>query len=548
MLLGPRNIFVHDGCVFTTLPTNKGTGRQKIIPRFLPHTVGCLVVIYVCQVVPFVHMLYNVVVKPREASAMLLVDHAGKPWDTSAITDTLKILFKQHVCSKSSGLTISTWHQLAISIDRKLICPKKITQEELEDHAHDLQAGHSTSTAEQHYGLDAIMLHQLTQESMEAMLEVSEQWHAFWKLHTRYQEAVARLAPPVSARFTSTEPSKAINSLKHQMDTVEEDLHCIKQKLEHAAAPLPQADISCGRSAVISGTISQALFKVTGSYRAKTVEQAYALNAIHRRESPLIVVMATGSGKSALFMSLLHWLPPASVVVVVVPFVALTDDLICQCGDTGIMASKWDGYRCADKVEGSQLVFVAVENCYKEPFTNWLQSLMQQERLAVLFFDKCHITVTAGYRASMEKIKQLIAKFLVAMYFLTTTLPPSMLASFKAALLLPQDGTGLIRAATNRKNIAYVVTLVVSQQEKEHQLQSLLAKYISGLVMIFCNALQQRQRTANVSWLAHLLLILASILNTFSWWSIMVMHGTWSAMHKSLAVLAEAVHQPPLCF
>lgn len=292
-LLGPRNIFVHDGCVFTALPTNKGTGWQKIIPRFLPHAVGCLVVIYVCQVVPFVHMLYNAVVKPREASAMLLVDHAGKPWDTSAITDMLKILFKQHVRSKSSSLTISTWRQLAISIDRKLIHPKKITQEELEDHAHDLQAGHSTSMAEQHYGLDAIMLHQLMQESMEAMLEVSEQWHAFWKLRTRYQEAVARLAPPVSARFTSTEPSKAINSLKCQMDTVEEDLHCIKQKLEHAATPLPQADISCGRSAVISGTISQALFKVTSSYHAKMVEQAYALNAIHRRESPLIVVMAT---------------------------------------------------------------------------------------------------------------------------------------------------------------------------------------------------------------------------------------------------------------
>ncbi|CDS01720.1 hypothetical protein, partial [Sporisorium scitamineum] len=65
-----------------------------------------------------------------------------------------------------------TWHQLAVSIDCKLIRPKKLTADKWEeDHAHDLQAGHSTNTAQQHYGLDASMLHQLNQDSMTAMLE-----------------------------------------------------------------------------------------------------------------------------------------------------------------------------------------------------------------------------------------------------------------------------------------------------------------------------------------------------------------------------------------
>ncbi|PWY98635.1 hypothetical protein BCV70DRAFT_146775, partial [Testicularia cyperi] len=41
-LAGQRNIFVHDGYVFTVLATSKGTGRAKLIPRFLPHAVGQL--------------------------------------------------------------------------------------------------------------------------------------------------------------------------------------------------------------------------------------------------------------------------------------------------------------------------------------------------------------------------------------------------------------------------------------------------------------------------------------------------------------------------
>ena len=489
-LLGPCNIFVHDGSVFMALPSNKGTGRQKIIPRFLPHAVGCLVVHYVSQVVPFVHLLYNSVIEPRKASAMLLVDHAGRLWDTNTVSKTLQSLCKQYNSSASGGLTMRTWHQLAVSIDRKLIRPKKVMAEELEDHTHDLQAGHSTSTAEQHYGLDASMLMQLNQESMTAMLEVSEQWHAFWKMRTRFQEAVPALVP-LSSGHACTESTKAIHAVKQQLDVVQEEMRSIKQKLDHpisACAPaIVSASAAPSRSAAISGKVREALVKVTGSQCAKMVEQAYALNAIHSKESPLIIVMATGSGKSALFMSPLHWLQPASVVIVVVPFIALTEDLLQQCGHVGITASKWDGYRCASKVEGSQLVFVAAENCYSEAFGNWAQDMVHQERLAAIFFDECHVCITqSSFRHAMDKIKWLISMVHVPQYFLTTTLPPSMLASFKSQLLLPQDGTGLIHAATNHKNIAYVVMQVASQQEKMHQLQRLLTKHASGPVMVFC--------------------------------------------------------------
>ncbi|TKY87888.1 hypothetical protein EX895_002984 [Sporisorium graminicola] len=234
-LLSPRNLFVHDSSVFTALPSNKGTGRQRIIPRFLPHGIGCLVVLYIAEVVPFVHLLYNAVVQPREASPMLLVNHAGKPWETAAISATLKSLCKQYISTTSNGLPLRTWRQLAVSIDRKLIRPMKAWSTDAEDHTHDLQAGHSTNTAQQHYGLDASMLNQLTQESMAAMLDVSERWHAFWQLRSRFQEDVRELTP-TGVSHSSTESTKVFHAVKRQLDTVQEDLRLVKQKLEHSTA------------------------------------------------------------------------------------------------------------------------------------------------------------------------------------------------------------------------------------------------------------------------------------------------------------------------
>ncbi|SPO22253.1 uncharacterized protein UTRI_00931 [Ustilago trichophora] len=501
-LVGPRNLFVHDGSVFTALPSKKGTGRQKVIPRFLPYPVGCMVVFYVAQVVPFVHLLHNAVLQPRAASSMLLVDHHGNAWETNAVTKMLQALCQEHISSITAGLNMRTWRQLAVSIDRKLIRPRSMTAEEVLDSAHDLQAGHSTQTAEQHYGLDASMLHQLTQESMDVMLEVSERWHAFWGMPSRFEEDV-KPYDHLMAGKAAGDDCKAVSSLKRQLDALQEDMRCVKQRLEHpievappsATSAVPAAPIS--RSAVLAEPVSNALFKVTGSHRTKTLEQAYALNAIYAKETPLIIVMATGSGKSALFMAPLHWLPPASVIIVVVPFIALTDDLMEQCQWVGIVASKWTGYRSADRVEGSQLVFVAAENCYSQAFANWAQELDQQKRLAAIFFDECHVCVTQNtFRPAMEKIKALISAVRVQQYFLTATLPPTLVPTFKTTLCLPQDGTGMIRAATNRKNISYKVQQLTSSVEMPFQIKRLLEAHPAGAVMIFCKSTTAAQTTA----------------------------------------------------
>ena len=483
-LISQCNLFLADGYFVTVLASNKGTGPPKLIPCFLPHAVGQLVLFYVMEVVPFLHLLFNSVVGPQEPSALLLVDHKGQPWQTNNISKAMQSLCVEFVGPSASSLHMHNWHQLSVSIDMKLIHPGQ-PAEEYADHAHDMQAGHTTSMALQHYGLDSSMLLQLTQESMDHLLVVSKQWHAFWGLASRCGDSAqpfstSTAVPPCASSATASTNNIMPLDLKQKLEQLEEDVHHIRRKVEEKPSPslahsTSSLVISSHRSAVLPPAVSKALFKVTGSHCTKTVEQAFALNAIHGRESPLIIVMATGTGKSALFMVPLFWLLPTLVVVVVVPFVALVEDLLEQCKHVSITASKWSGYNCAKKVERSQLVLVAAKNCYSQQFGDWAQDLTEQEHLAAIFFDECHVCIMQeDFCPSMAKIKQLVTTICVPQYFLTATLLPSLLSSFKAALCLPQDGTGIICAATNWKNISYVVQWALSSALMDFYMQQLL--------------------------------------------------------------------------
>jgi superfamily II DNA helicase RecQ len=121
-------------------------------------------------------------------------------------------------------------------------------------------------------------------------------------------------------------------------------------------------------------------------------------------------------------------------------------------------------------------------------------TLATAQCLAAIFFDECHVCITQDFRPAMHKIKALLTAVPVAKYFLTATLPPVLEASFKAKLVLPAYGTGILRAATNRSAMRYMVqfvcggtglgsaaTLALMQAAKE-----LVLSHPAGAIMIIC--------------------------------------------------------------
>ncbi|KAK4456537.1 hypothetical protein QBC42DRAFT_190774, partial [Cladorrhinum samala] len=80
-------------------------------------------------------------------------------------------------------------------------------------------------------------------------------------------------------------------------------------------------------------------------------------------ESPVVVVMGTGGGKSILFMLPARCL--GGLMVVVVPLVLLRSDIKDRCDQLGIKCVKWDSRRL---YEWASVILVTLESAVGESF------------------------------------------------------------------------------------------------------------------------------------------------------------------------------------
>ncbi|KAJ6194071.1 hypothetical protein J3E72DRAFT_199128, partial [Bipolaris maydis] len=170
-----------------------------------------------------------------------------------------------------------------------------------EDEAFDLQTGHGSSVAGAIYGrsLDEAVF---SVESKRFMFRVaSSEWHRFLELRSGQGKEV---------RLVQRSPL----AVKARREALEEEYRRWKMmRLVDVDSEL------------------QRLLGCAAQFRS--VQRA-AMQAIMRYESPVVVIMGTGAGKSILFML------PASVssgvTVVVVPLVALRFDMKARCDELGI--------------------------------------------------------------------------------------------------------------------------------------------------------------------------------------------------------------------
>src|SRR5438552_7404164 len=80
----------------------------------------------------------------------------------------------------------------------------------------------------------------------------------------------------------------------------------------------------------------------------RSPEQQEGLLAILQGESPLVVILPTGRGKSLLFM-LPATLHDANTTIVIIPFIALMKILLSKYRDAGIGCIEWKENSCQGK-------------------------------------------------------------------------------------------------------------------------------------------------------------------------------------------------------
>ncbi|KAF8519585.1 hypothetical protein BU17DRAFT_65812 [Hysterangium stoloniferum] len=136
----------------------------------------------------------------------------------------------------------------------------------------------------------------------------------------------------------------------------------------------------------------------------KSPTQLQALEAIREGKDHMMVVMRTGGGKSLLWQ-----LPAATflshqVTLVVVPFVALKEDIQRYMGG---LCEEWT--KKTETVKGKVSVFlVSLEQLKLAEFRAFAHMLKVQKRLARIVVDEAHVILTAGdYRGDVQHLPHL---------------------------------------------------------------------------------------------------------------------------------------------
>jgi superfamily II DNA helicase RecQ len=183
-------------------------------------------------------------------------------------------------------------------------------------------------------------------------------------------------------------------------------------------------------------------------------KQKPAIDAIMQGQSPVMVIMGTGGGKSMLFM-LPAAVVPGGTTIVVVPLVALQGDLQERCEKAGISSVVWSSRQ---PYESASIVFVTPESAVSKTFAGFINRLQELRQLDRIVVDECHTILdgSPGFRPKLRQLGQL-AMYGAQMVYLTATLPPRDEDEFRRLMHIPTQGLQLFRDRTTRKNVAYQV-------------------------------------------------------------------------------------------
>jgi superfamily II DNA helicase RecQ len=480
----PRNIFAHDGQILVVTGYHKSqalTRRERVIARLQPHRISRLIVTYLADVLPLVTLL-DPDRLPASGRSFLWVDSKGV-WKTPRVS---KALSEEMALRTSVRINIQDYRHIAKAIDREHVRrPNSLDAysdgEDSDkggggDNAHDLAFAHSTDTAEGVYAIDSSMLRSLTSKTLRAFRIVSHRWHDFWALP---DIPGLQTGPPFEQRLQTGPTSKQRSQTGLSSQQRPRTLSSLSQPVERSR-PAKRRMLNSPSSpiAVEQGVdgLQRALERLLRQPGAcfRSQEQEDALQAVCSGVSPLVVILPPGAGKSLLFQ-LPASLPDAGTTIVVLPFQALSYDLVGRCRSLGLTASLW----IRQQQTSTRLVFVSAEAAaMNDDFLTYASTLQADGRLDRIVIDECHVPlIAASYRQRLVHLDRLRA-IPCPLLLLTGTLPPKCQEHLEDTFLLGTAGQGLryIRTGTDRPHVQYRVEITATEEAAEKQVHELMQR------------------------------------------------------------------------
>lgn len=292
------------------------------------------------------------------------------------------------------------------------------------------QAGHGARVAQAHYAVDSAFLHRLGPELITAYEQASVAWHRLFDLSS-YGRGPTRSIPPKHGRVASQQIGPA-----RKRGRADPGLH---------------------------GRVQDGLVLLYGPDAcARSPEQAQALDFISRQPpAHSIIILPTSAGKSVIFFLIAALCPPSRFVIVVVPFVALVDDVIARGRAHGLQVTTWQSSQTNEPetakvyTQLQQLIVVSADQAVGNSFRQYAKECEERGELQHLFFDECHVVLTdVSYRQRLRDLWKL--RYLNCPFTgLTATLMPRLEKVLTQALLV-EDAT-IFRRSTARRTLRYRV-------------------------------------------------------------------------------------------
>ena len=443
--MAPRNLRLHSGHVLFILDYHKSQTRthaSRSPVRFLFPAVAQLLLQFLVLIQPFRTLLAKETQIPPLVGDYLW-STGEQPWPEERMTRILTSISRR---SLGRAVNVRAWRQICVGIAVKRFSGMNYEVDaDLPGNADDddggeamvadgvtlpasfhAQAAHGAYTGNRAYGGSINFSSSLTDAGVQVYLWTSQLW---WTLFERsVLESVSRKrARPLS--MSNEAPS-------------------LPKRVAHRVRA-PRHLRRWG-----SETVLVALRRLYSDPRAqfRSERQREMVAMVAAQHAEVVVILATGGGKSLAFMVPM-FLPQAGTTVVVVPLVALKSDLVRRCWDAGVQYSVWDAHGHSDRYVGAPLLFVSAEQAVREPFRRFVGQLDANRQLDRVVFDECHLILTASeYRPKLALLRYLRA-FRCQVVFLSATLPPVLMAAFQSRMLLDQPR--VVREVTFRSDLYY---------------------------------------------------------------------------------------------
>ncbi|RMD39149.1 hypothetical protein DV735_g5980, partial [Chaetothyriales sp. CBS 134920] len=401
---GIRNLFILDGELVAVTEYSKTqaiTGRAKVIAHVIPPPVAPLFISYIVDVMPLrtfiLQLLRSDGIKPDKPATQpsyQLFEVAGRPLTTQQLSNRLA---DESTAALGVRLTVASQRQLFVAVRRAKVPGANTDDLDMEDDAP-LQLGHSSATERQHYGITIRDIHLLDSRTLQAFQAMSVAW---WKW---VQSDMGSTAAAISADM-SLPAVQAIGTTllkRHRSPSLGEPV----------GAPAPtRARGEAGRFA--GCTVDQVAAAVlgTGGVARRNGQDEAIQTVILDCCSRVILRLPPATGKTLILQAMVMHRPD-KVTVLVVPYVALRQELVLHCSRLPTPISRLEWYPNQGMGQATtSLVLVTPEAASSREFQHYLAYLDDMSQLAAIVVDEAHvIPADERWRKPMLSVAAILRK------------------------------------------------------------------------------------------------------------------------------------------